>query len=314
MEMHDIRYLHDDSLPEDDELGKEFILPSFLTKKNVASMGVILVLVVSIGMVIVNIADRTTTQSSASGEEAHDIAPEPTLAEVTLKGKISCLEDKTLEESECKIAITTADGEVYALENVQYEDVASGDLVPGKETSVTGVIVSGSTSSSPGSDSGSGSSTSSSSVTGTVYITNPDKGPGQPSSTPAILPSPTITLTPTPTPLPFSIPTPTVDYLTVKYIVDNKETLSSKNVPLGAYIVSAQQPDPDCPQEEDCSRVQFIVNDATGGNRNLFYDTLLIANTTSEGEILFTTGQNIYATVTVIVVEGEVSLLLNILD
>lgn len=311
--MHDIRYLHDDSLPEDDELGGEFILPSFLTKKNILSMGVILVLIASIGFVTFNITSRTTTQSSASGEEAvGDTIPVPTLSEVTVKGKVICLPDETLEENECRIAIKAPDGDVYALENVRYEDVASGALVPGKEASVTGVIVTGVGGGSSGS--GSGNSGTSPSVAGTVYITNPDSGSSQPTSTPASTPSPTITLTPTPTPLPFSIPTPAVNYLTVKYVVDNKETLSGKNVPLGAYIVSAQQPDPDCPQGEDCSRVQFIVNDATGSGRNLFYDTLLIANTTSEGEILFTPGQNIYATVTVIVNENEVSLLLNILD
>lgn len=316
MDVHDIRYLHDDSLPEDDDLGGDFTFPSFLTKRNIVSLGIIGVLVVSIGVVTFNISNRTTTQSSAQSGTDPDILPEPTVMLVEVKGKVICLESESVLENECNIAIKTAQGETYSLENVSYEDVTSGAIVPGKEVTVTGAIVQnlssgGSSNDSTTSSSGGGSS---SPVTGTIYIDNPGGGSQQPTAPPSSTPTPTITMTPTPTPLPFSIPTPSVDYLTVKYIVDNKDLLAEKNVPLGAYIVSTQQPDPDCPQDEDCSRVQFIVNDSVGGGREISYDTLLIANTTSEGEILFTPGQNIYATVTVIVIEGVVSLLLNILD
>lgn len=309
MELHDIRYLHDDSLPEDDELGGEFVLPKFLTKKNLLSIGVISVLVLSIGVVTFNISNRTTTQSSAQIEDDVDSLPEPTVPLVTVEGTVTCLPSETLQDSECDIAIQTLDGETYSLENVRYEDVASGVIIPGKSVTVTGSIVPVS----PGSSSSSGSG-GSAAVTGVLYLDNPGGGSSQPASSPTSTPTPTITLTPSPTPLPFSVPTPSVNYLSVKYIVDNKDLLVGKNVPLGAYIVSTQEPDPQCPQGEDCSRVQFIVNDATGSGRNLFYDTLLIANTTSEGEILFTPGQNLYATVTVVVTEGTVTLLLNILD
>ena len=317
MELHDIRYLHDESLPEDDELGADFVFPSFVTKKNILSLGVILVLITSIGVVTFNIANRTTTSSTAAGkDDASQEDAQPTPIQVEVKGKVTCLDSEAVPNGECDIAIQTDKGEVYTLENVQYTDVVSGAIVPGKVVTVVGTIVQSSAAGSASSGTGgssSGSSGSSSSVDGTIYIATPG-GSSQPTSTPQPTPTPTITLTPTPTPLPFSIPTPAVNYLSVKYIVDNKETLVGKDVPLGAYIVSTQQPDPDCPQGEDCSRVQFIVNDAVGSSRDSSYDTLLLANTTSEGEILFTPGQNIYASVTVVVNEEVVSLLLNILD
>lgn len=311
MDVHDIRYLHDDSLPEDDELGDYFSLPQFLTKKNLISAGIIGVLVLSIGIVTLNISSRTTTQSSAKTDSELDVSPEPTVEKVVVKGKVTCLKSRTLQENECDIAIKTPEGDTYSLENVRYEDVVSGAIVPGKDVTVTGSIV-------PFASSGSsfaGGSVGSNLVSGTLYLDNPGGGSLQQSSTPpSSTPSPTIFLTPTPTPLPFSVPTPSVNYLSVKYIVDNKDLLVGQNVPLGAYIVSTQQPDPDCAQGEDCSLVQFIVNDATGTGRDISYDTLLIANTTNEDEILFTPGQKIYATVTVVVVEGQVSLLLNIID
>ncbi|MEN9407539.1 MAG: hypothetical protein RLZZ455_755 [Candidatus Parcubacteria bacterium] len=318
MELHDIRYLHDESLPEDDELGADFVFPSFVTKKNILSLGVILFLITSIGVVTFNLANRTTTTSTAAGTgENQQEVVQPTPKQIEVKGKITCLESETVSDGECEIAIQTDKGEIYTLENVQYADVVSGAIVPGKVATVVGTVVqssgSGASSGTGGSSSGS-SGGSSSSVDGTIYIATPGNGSSQPTSPPQPTATPTITLTPTPTPLPFSIPTPAVNYLTVKYIVDNKETLVGKDVPLGAYIVSTQQPDPDCPQGEDCSRVQFIVNDAVGSSRDSSYDTLLLANTTSEGEILFTPGQNIYASVTVVVNEDVVSLLLNILD
>lgn len=315
MDVHDIRYLHDESLPENEELGGDFVLPQFITKKNLISIGIIGALVVSISIVTLNISNRTTTRSSAKIGVESDSSPEPTVVQVAVKGKITCLPSETLQENECDIAIQTPKGETYSLKNVRYEDVISGAIVPGKEVTVTGAIVSSPFSGNSSGNSSNGGGGSSSFVTGTLYIANPGGGSSQQQSLPPTsTPLPTLTLTPSPTPLPFSVPVSSVNYLTVKYIVDNKDLLAGQNVPLGAYIVSTQQPDPDCAQGEDCSLVQFIVNDATGTGRDISYDTLLIANTTNEDEILFTPGQKIYATVTVVVVEGQVSLLLNIID
>lgn len=308
MDVRDIRYLHDDKILEDDELEDELPSSPIVTRKNIIAFSIIGFLLVSIGLVTANITRQTSTQSSAQSKGSLVPTSEPTVAPVQVEGTVTCLPSREQQSSkECNIAVKTNEGEVYALQNVQYNDVSSGKIVPGKKVSLTGVVIpSGST------GSGQGPQTA-----GTLYIVNNNSGGGQIDNAPTTsAPSftPTIALSPTPTPLPFSIPTPSVSYYTVKFIVDNKESLNGKNVPLGAYIVTDQQPDPACPQGEDCSRVQFIVNDAVGSGRDVGYDTLLITNTTNEGEILFTPGQQIFASVTVVVLDGQVTLLLNGID
>lgn len=307
MDVRDIRYLHDDRILEDDELEDELPGRPVLTRKNIIAFSFIGFLLISIGIVTANITQQTMTRSSAQSDGTQVPPSEPTIAPIQVEGTVECLPSAaTQENKECDIAIETREGEVYALQNVQYNDVSSGKIVPGKKVTLTGVFI-------PAGATGGGEGVKTS---GTLYIVSNNEGSGG-VSTPGIdtpTSTPTTVLTPTPTPLPFSVPTPAISYYTVKYIVDNKGSLNGKNVPLGAYIVTDQQPDPDCPQGEDCSRVQFIVNDAAGDGRDESYDTLLITNTTNEGEILFTPGQNIFASVTVVVLDGKVTLLLDVLD
>lgn len=294
MDVHDIRYLHDDSLPEDDDLGGEFVLPKFITKKNLLSAGVIGILIISIVVVTLNISNRTTTQSSAHIGTVPSISPEPTGTQIVVKGEITCLSSKELSKDECNMAIKTTDGKTYSLQNVLYDDVSSGTLAPGASVSLRGTL------------SSSGSLTDKNNL----YITKVDSNaslvsqPTQVPSSPSPIPSPTLTPTmiPTPTPIPHyidSTPQPGVSYLTIEYIKNHGSELNGSHVNVGAYLVGGYIGEDACINLGICNQSQFFLSDTNNPNRDIA-DDMLMTGSAAEKEEDYTTGQNYYHEVIVV--------------
>lgn len=213
MDVHDIRYLHDESVAEDKELGDSLQVASLFKGKNIIGFSIIVLLTLSIGIVTASFSKQTTTRTRSSAESSRDTAPtqEPTLAQVQIKGTVTCLGGaKGTSKNECDIGVKTNDGKTYSLQNVQYNDVSSGKIVPGKEVTLTGTTAVSGQSTGPSAGSSPAPAAGSSSSTGTFYIAGSggDLGTvaGAPSSTP--IPTPTITLTPSPSPTTTVTPTP----------------------------------------------------------------------------------------------------------
>ena len=213
MDVHDIRYLHDESVAEDDELGDSLQITSLFKGRNVIGLSIIGFLIVSIGIVTASLSERTTSLTQSSAKFTKDTAPtqEPTLAQVQIKGMVTCLGGtKSVAKNECDIALETNGGKTYSLQNVQYNDISSGKIVPGKEVTLTGTIPLSGQSSAATSNTSSGGTSGSSPLPETFYVAEGlGSEPAAPSSTP--IPTPTITLTPLPTPTLTVTPTTDTD-------------------------------------------------------------------------------------------------------
>jgi hypothetical protein len=209
MDVHDIRYLHDEGIKAEDEVGDDIPGVSLLTKKNLAGFAVIFVLLLSIGLVLSNLSKPVTTKSSA---QIPDETPVPTAPVVSVKGKVTCLSVTPTSSDSCDLGVTSEDGKIYSLENVQFNDVSSGALSPGNVVTVHGSLAA--PGAGGGASTGSGSGSSSSKDGGTIYLSDPASGGGisgqptptasvpQPTSTPTL--TPTVTITPTPSIAPVS--------------------------------------------------------------------------------------------------------------
>ncbi len=230
MEIHDLRYLHDESYSDDTPKESGDAGPAWLSHKNIAIFGSIVFMLASTFILIGNINKPTTSESSASAGNADgkpgDTNKQQTITKDTsVKGKVTCIEGTTPQPlTQCELALKTDTGSTYELKNVDYEDIASGVLKPGNTVTLQGTALS-----SGGSGGGAGSQTSGNGGSGTFYVTSVVSGGSL---------NPTPSLGPTPTPLRYSVPEAGVPYLTIKYIVDNKFQLSGIFVYVGAVVVS----------------------------------------------------------------------------
>ncbi|MDP3941018.1 MAG: hypothetical protein Q8Q49_01775 [bacterium] len=311
MDVHDIRYLHDDSVSEDDELGDDFSVPKIFTKKNIIGLFVIGTLITSIGLVTANISKETTTTSSAKTNGINVPTPVPTVMQVKVEGTVKCLASTPPVKNECIVALESPDGKTYLLQNVQYLDVVNGTLVSGNKVVAQGIITQGtdgetlyvtsvgSTNPQTPTPGTSSSSTKTNSVpTPTATIT----------LTPTLTTTPTVTLTPTPIPhFVDSTPQPGVSYVTIQYIRDHAAELNGTQVNVGAYLVGGYIGEDGCLTVGICTYSDFFLADSNDPNRDYALDMQMIGSA-SEKEEDYTTGQSYYHKVTVVVVNSDVSL------
>ncbi|MBI2442797.1 MAG: hypothetical protein HYV40_02725 [Candidatus Levybacteria bacterium] len=313
MDVHDIRYLHNESVSEEG-IDADLNSPNLFTKRNIIGGAAIGFLAIAIGLVSFAITKQTSTTSSAQNIQADvTISPEPTKVEVGIKGTIICLPTKTQSSiDECTLALKGVDGKIYILQNVQYADVARGTLVPGNEVNIRGVttgidveaslyIISVS-SNAPGSTSPTALSIEDST------LSPPTPSPSSPQHAPTV--TPTHTPTPTPTPIPHfldSTPQPGVSYVSVQYIRDHAQELAGTQVDVGAYLVGGYIGSDGCSIFGICGYSIFYLADTNDPNRDLNEDIVMTGDV-SEKEEDYTTGQNYYHKVTVIVAGVTVSL------
>lgn len=284
-EPHDIRYLHDSGLGKKSQKEGGGFLKSLLRKKQLVTGIVVLGILVGTSLVVLNMQSSQDQRAKAVDE----IVGEKT--EGKIQGTVVCDNQK---DSACALAVVTDDGEKYIV-NESLKDASSlkegdkvvleGTLIKSAENS-TIVVKDFSTGNLP------------------LYktptpITNQTANNPQVSVSQDNLPE----VTPTPAGLKNNTPTSGTEYLTISYVIQNKEQLAGQNVSIKGYLVGGYIGIPGCDFEPNCNHSQFILSDFNSANRDTDFDVLYVGGTDDkEGD--YQPGQDFYSGVKV-VLNGE---------
>lgn len=275
-EPYDITYLHDREQKSDKKEANPNKLQNLLRKKSsIAAIGIV-VLFLGTGLLVLNLRDSQDIRSKASENE---------IAEVTTEGTVVCGE-KTDTDQCSELTLITDNGEEYSLDSS-----ASGQtsgLKEGEKVKIEGSIQT------------TGSTIPLITVKKVTPITIPFFKTPTPSPNPNWTPTPTVTqedlVAPTPTPqvLKNNTPSPNTEYLTVTFIIQNKNTLSGQNINVKGFLVGGYVGVPGCSFEPKCNHSQFILSDFNSPNRDTALDILYIGGADDkEGE--FAPGQDFYS-------------------
>jgi len=282
-EPHDIRYLHDDGLIKKPQK-KTSRFRFFFSKQAVLIEFIIVIFLVS-GITIFLSLTKEQDKASIPTQSESD----------TVEGTVQCNDQPNSQESGCELEVITENNKIYTIEGSATEKTVS-ELKPGQKVTIVGTIKT------LGSEL---SNTPKEIITvDKVFIQKkstptPKQTVHQTDPTPTVSDQQLVVPTPTPQTLKNNTPEPGVEYLTVTYIIDNKDNLANQNVYVQAYLVSGFIGIPGCTSESNCDRSNFILSDFNSPNRDTSYDILLLGGSTDkEGD--YAPGQDFFAQAKVI--------------
>lgn len=284
-EPHDIRYLHDSGLGKKSQKDGDGFLRSLLRKKQLVAGAAVLTILVGTSLVVLNMQSSKDQRAKAIEE----LEGEKT--EGKIQGTVVC--DKQ-SDSSCTLAVVTDDGEKYIV-NESLKDASS--LNEGDKVVVEGTLIK--------SPENSTIVVKDFSTSGLPQYKTPTPVTNQSATNPQIsvsqddLPE----ATPTPAGLKNNTPTSGTDYLTISYVIQNKEQLAGQNVSVKGYLVGGYIGIPGCDFEPNCNHSKFILSDFNSANRDTNFDVLYVGGTDDkEGD--YQPGQDFYSGVKV-VLDGE---------
>lgn len=239
---------------------------------------------------------RTSKKTSTSSSIKPPPNIHPTPSKVTLDGTITCLPSSIPSASStCEIGIKTKDGFYYKIPNISKSELEVGKYTIGKSIRAEGILDSPKILQKA-------SSLTGINLAGSFYIVpnqveQPDLAPGvvNTSPTPTIktIPTSTPTSTPaqTPTPTPIqSRPTPILASPgSVRYILENSQTLNGQVVSVSAYLIDGYIGQGACDFIDPCDHwVLTIADNNSDDLTNNYFINLNISQ--SEKEENYTAG------------------------